>query len=247
MVAKRRKMTTAENQQTNGALRQRRTRTYVRCCRNAGRSPCSFICSFSPGLIASTMTMFAAAARVGCRRNWLVASRSGRRNFASASSAGGPERATETGSTRKRLRSNGTPEIVFGAGLLTLLAADQLLQSQQEAQHKSGREAVFKRLQRDVDADMAKERSEGHTLSLEEESSKPSLFQCRVMAVPKYFDGTKSLMGVEVGDVVDVLEEQVGPGGTYNLCRLVRQNDKKQESVISVGWYPMGCLEKVKA
>lgn len=195
-----------------------------------------------------TMTMFAAAARVGCRRNWLVASRSGRRNLASAS-AGGPERATETaGSTWKRLRSNGTPEIVFGAGLLTLLAADQFLQSQQEAQHKSDREAVFKRLQHDVDADMAKERSEGHTLSLEEESSKPSLFQCRVMAVPKYFDGTKSLMGVEVGDVVDVLEEQVGPGGTYNLCRLVRQeNDEKQESIIRVGWYPMSCLEKVKA
>ena len=192
------------------------------------------------------MTPFAVV-RVGCRRNWLVASRSGRRNFASAS-AGGPERATETGSTWKRLRSNGTPEIVFGAGLLTLLAADQLLQSQQEAQHKSDREAVFKRLQYDVDADMAKERSEGHTLSLEEESSKPSLFQCRVMAVPKYFDGTKSLMGVEVGDVVDVLEEQVGPGGTYNLCRLVRQeNDKKQESVISVGWYPMSCLEKLKS
>lgn len=193
------------------------------------------------------MTMFAAAARVGCRRNWLVASRNGKRNLAAAS-AGGPERATETGSTWERLRSNGTPEIVFGAGLLTLLAADQFLQSQQEAQHKSDREAVFKRLQHDVDADMAKERSEGHTLSLEEESSKPSLFQCRVMAVPKYFDGTKSLMGVEVGDVVDVLEEQIGPGGTYNLCRLVRQeNDKKQESIISVGWYPMSCLEKVKS
>ena len=83
---------------------------------------------------------------------------------------------------------------------------------------------------------------------MEEESSKPSLFQCRVMAVPKYFDGTKSLMGVEVGDVVDVLEEQVGPGGTYNLCRLVRQErDGKKESIISVGWYPMSCLEKLKS
>ena len=191
--------------------------------------------------LTMTMTMFAAA-RVSCRRNWLVASRSGRRNFASASAGG-----TETNSTWKRLRSNGTPEIVFGAGLLTLLAADQLLQSQQEAQHKSDREAVFKRLQHDVDADMTKERSKGHSLSLEEESSKPSLFQCRVMAVPKYFDGTKSLMGVEVGDIVDVLEEQVGPGGTYNLCRLVGQEkDKQQESVISVGWYPMSCLEKIK-
>jgi len=194
-----------------------------------------------------------------CRRCLPVVARSGSRGFASAS--GGPDSrassaAAETtrssGTFRQRLarlRSNGTPEIVFGAGLLALLAADQLLQSQQEARHKSDREAVLQRLQYDVDADMAKERSDGRALSMEEESSKPSLFQCRVMAVPKYFDGTKSLMGVEVGDVVDVLEEQIGPGGTYNLCRLIRQeNDQKhRESVISVGWYPMSCLEKIKA
>ena len=197
---------------------------------------------------------------VGRSRSPLVAfcrrTQTGRRGFHASASGGGPERTTSSagiGSTTTfrqrlaRLRSNGTPEIVFGAGLLTLLAADQLLQSQQEAQHRSDREAVLKRLQYDVDADMAKERSDGHTLSAEEESSKPSLFQCRVMAVPKYFDGTKSLMGVEVGDVVDILSEQIGPGGTYNLCRLVRQEEGKKEVVVSVGWYPMSCLEKVKS
>uniref|UniRef100_A0A7S0AZ76 Uncharacterized protein n=1 Tax=Minutocellus polymorphus TaxID=265543 RepID=A0A7S0AZ76_9STRA len=197
----------------------------------AGRSSCSPVVAF-------------------CRRR-----STGCRGFASAS-AGGPERTTASAGTSStttfrqrlaRLRSNGTPEIVFGVGLLTLLAADQLLQSQQEAQHHSDREAVLKRLQYDVDADMAKERSDGHTLSAEEESSKPSLFQCRVMTVPKYFDGTKSLMGVEVGDVVEVLEEQVGPGGTYNLCRLVRQEEDKKEIIVSVGWYPMSCLEKIKS
>ena len=180
-----------------------------------------------------------------------------RRGFRASASAGGPERTTSTSSSGissttfrqrlARLRSNGTPEIVFGVGLLTLLAADQLLQSQQEAQHRSDREAVLKQLQYDVNADMAKERSDGHTLSAEEESSKPSLFQCRVMAVPKYFDGTKSLMGVEVGDVVDILNEQIGPGGTYNLCRLVRQEEGKKEVVVSVGWFPMSCLEKIKS
>jgi len=181
-----------------------------------------------------------------------------RRGFRASALTSGPERTTSTsssgiGSTTTfrqrlaRLRSNGTPEIVFGVGLLTLLAADQLLQSQQEAQHRSDREAVLKQLQYDVNADMAKERSDGHTLSAEEESSKPSLFQCRVMAVPKYFDGTKSLMGVEVGDIVDVLEEQIGPGSTYNLCRLVRQEEGKKEVVVSVGWYPMSCLEKLKS
>ena len=54
-------------------------------------------------------------------------------------------------------------------------------------------------------------------------------------------------MGVEVGDVVDILEEQIGAGGTYNLCRLVRQEEGKKEVVVSVGWYPMSCLEKVKS
>ena len=190
-----------------------------------------------------------------CRRTQRTERRRGFRAFASAK--GGPERTTSTssagiGSTTfrqrlARLRSNGTPEIVFGVGLLTLLAADQLLQSQQEEQHRSDREAVLKQLQYDVNADMAKERSDGNTLSADEESSKPSLFQCRVMAVPKYFDGTKSLMGVEVGDVVDILSEQIGPGGTYNLCRLVRQEEGKKEVIVSVGWYPMICLEKVKS
>ena len=197
---------------------------------------------------------------VGRSRSPLVAfcrrTQTGRRGFHASASGVGPERTTSSagiGSTTTlrqrlaRLRSNGTPEIVFGVGLLTLLAADQLIQSQQEAQHRSDREAVLKQLQYDVNADMAKERSDGHTLSAEEESSKPSLFQCRVMAVPKYFDGTKSLMGVEVGDVVDILSEQIGPGGTYNLCRLVRQEEGKKEVVVSVGWYPMSCLEKVKS
>ena len=197
---------------------------------------------------------------VGRSRSPLVAfcrrTQTGRRGFHASASTSGPERTTSSagiGSTTTfrqrlaRLRSNGTPEIVFGVGLLTLLAADQLLQSQQDAQHRSDREAVLKRLQHDVDADMAKDRSDGHTLSAEEESSKPSLFQCRVMAVPKYFDGTKSLMGVEVGDVVDILSEQIGPGGTYNLCRLVRQEEGKKEVVVSMGWYPMSCLEKVKS
>mmetsp|Transcript_17100 Transcript_17100/g.37296 ORF Transcript_17100/g.37296 Transcript_17100/m.37296 type:complete len:187 (-) Transcript_17100:138-698(-) len=160
-----------------------------------------------------------------------------------SSSGGGPA----TG-FRKYL-SNGTPEIIFGGGLLILLAADQLLQSKQEAQHKSDRQAVLKRLQYDVDSDTAQERTEGKSLSIEEESSKPCIFKCKVMTIPRFFDGTKSLMGVKVGDIVDVLEERVGPGGTYNLCRYVDVEGGKGESsdVISVGWYPMSCLEKIKS
>lgn len=164
-----------------------------------------------------------------------------------------PPSSTSTSSSNntaglRQYLSNGTPEILFGAGLLTLLAADQLIQSRQQAQHKSDREAVFKRLQYEVESDTAQEHADGKSLSLEEESSKPCLFKCRVMTIPRLFDGTKSLMGVKVGDVVDVLEERVGPGGTYNLCRFVQVEGDKGESSdsISVGWYPMSCLEKVK-
>uniref|UniRef100_A0A7S4KBU0 SH3 domain-containing protein n=1 Tax=Odontella aurita TaxID=265563 RepID=A0A7S4KBU0_9STRA len=130
------------------------------------------------------------------------------------------------------LRSNGTPEIVFGITLLGLLAADRFVQSQQ----KNGRDHVVQMLEREI---RAGEKAESF---LPEMANKPRLFRCAVRKVFESFDGTKCLKGVREGDVVDVLEEGVGPGNAYNLCRTCEDGSDKD---ISVGWFPMTCLEKL--
>ena len=64
-----------------------------------------------------------------------------------------------------------------------------------------------------------------------------ALFTCTVARVPSGvgFDGPVALQGVKVGDVVDVLQENVGPGGGYTLCRSAKKD---------IGWYPTWFLQK---
>jgi len=80
------------------------------------------------------------------------------------------------------------------------------------------------------------------TAMRQEHLNSKAQFQCQVRKVPpeNMFDGNKSLVGVEVGDVLDVLEEGVGPGKLYNLCRTTKSQEAKQ-----VGWYPVWFLEKI--
>lgn len=73
-----------------------------------------------------------------------------------------------------------------------------------------------------------------------------SLFQCTVRKTPKFFDGSKSLMGIQIGDEVSVLKERVGPDGMYHLCRLEKKNEKRDSITLTVGWFPISCLEKLK-
>lgn len=75
-----------------------------------------------------------------------------------------------------------------------------------------------------------------------------SLFQCIVRVVPQQFDGHKCLTNLKVGDVVNVLQEGVGPDNKYNLCSIERSaaSSSSEEKHISVGWFPCSCLEKVE-
>mmetsp|Transcript_44340 Transcript_44340/g.82352 ORF Transcript_44340/g.82352 Transcript_44340/m.82352 type:complete len:191 (-) Transcript_44340:190-762(-) len=135
------------------------------------------------------------------------------------------------------LRSNGTPEIVFGLTLLGLLAADRFVQSQQ----RNGRDEVVRMLEREVRA--AVDERSGATGSFPPETAdQPRLFRCAVRRAPENFDGTKCLRGVREGDVVDVLEEGVGPGNAYNLCRVCKEGTNDD---LLIGWFPMTCLEKL--
>jgi len=64
-----------------------------------------------------------------------------------------------------------------------------------------------------------------------ESDKKKVLFRCRVRRVPRSFDGTRSLRFVKEGDVVEVLEENTGPGGGYNHCRRQRLADEENEKI----------------
>jgi len=71
-----------------------------------------------------------------------------------------------------------------------------------------------------------------------------SLFQCEVMvAFP--LDGEKGLQGVEQGNILDIIEESVGPDGAYNVCRFTGDKIKGGLKAGQVGWYPSRCLKKV--
>lgn len=81
------------------------------------------------------------------------------------------------------------------------------------------------------------------TKELLKKQKKEILFQCKVKRLPVKFDGHKCLTGVQLGDVLNVMEEGVGPGGLYNLCSVTNNNS---EDDVSVGWFPCSCLEVMK-
>ena len=147
------------------------------------------------------------------------------------------------------LRKNGTPEIVIGSLILAVVGIDYALQTQNDEE----KDNLYRQLQRDVKNDG--EQSRQNMIQSGSDVTK-SLFQCIVRRIPPNFDGHKCLTDIKIGDVVNVIEEGVGPGKQYNLCSIdksVRQNnsgDKGQENdtknEVSVGWFPCSCLQKVE-
>ena len=67
----------------------------------------------------------------------------------------------------------------------------------------------------------------------------PALYKSKVTLEYK-MGGSHGLKDVQLGDIVEVLQEKVGPGEYYHLCRTM---DEKGE-VQSIGWYPCSYLEK---
>lgn len=85
-----------------------------------------------------------------------------------------------------------------------------------------------------------------------ENKDKPALYQGRITTVYKHMGGSHGLRKAKQDDVVDILQENVGPHGIYNLCRLYDDKKKKPENpeqgrtVKSIGWYPMKYIEKIE-
>ena len=69
----------------------------------------------------------------------------------------------------------------------------------------------------------------------------PTIFECKILRVESSLDGPKMLRNIRVGDVVEVMEEGVGPHHAYHLCRLPVSGRRKE----SIGWYPIEYLENV--
>jgi hypothetical protein len=65
------------------------------------------------------------------------------------------------------------------------------------------------------------------------------LFHCVVRRTTGF---TQGLSGVQVGDVVEVLQEGVGPEGLYNLCRLPAKHSMGTDTL---GWFPTRWLQKL--
>mmetsp|Transcript_46723 Transcript_46723/g.69096 ORF Transcript_46723/g.69096 Transcript_46723/m.69096 type:complete len:204 (-) Transcript_46723:50-661(-) len=179
------------------------------------------------------------------------------------------------------LRNDGTPELI-AAFVVSIFAYDRFLQHRIQDNNQAigvrGEDkavALRRMLQQDDQKDESSSESsntlflrdskmetKGASSSIEntrdklklEYGNSSTLFRCVVRKIPQrnMFDGSMSLMGVRVGEVLDVLEEGVGPDGMYNMCRRRRLNVTNEddededggEEVFDVGWYPVWMLEK---
>lgn len=75
----------------------------------------------------------------------------------------------------------------------------------------------------------------------EQYKDKPILHECIVKFEYK-MSGTRGLKGVSLNDRLEVLEEGVGPNGTYATCR----RRDAAGNIASIGWYPLSFMEKVE-
>lgn len=151
---------------------------------------------------------------------------------------------------RRYGRTSGNWYIGIGWTLLTLVVIDQILQYKHEEETKE-RKILLAKMQYEADS----ENVPHFDVNL------PTLFECTVRYVEHSLDGTMMLMSrsssgpgipLKVGEVVEVLDANVGPNGSYHLCRLRRsssssgQNNRKVPPPPPIiGWYPVEFLERV--
>jgi hypothetical protein len=68
----------------------------------------------------------------------------------------------------------------------------------------------------------------------------PVLYECVVRKTYQPLGGTHGLKHVELNEVLQVIQEHVGPNGDYSLCR---KTDGKGNQ-LGVGWFPASYLER---
>ena len=120
--------------------------------------------------------------------------------------------------------------IGFGWFLLGLMAVDQGLQytDRQHAQSTIN--------------ELRQAEEEARRVFFEQHKELPVLYEAVVKFEYK-MSGTRGLKGVKLYDRLQVLEEGVGPNGTYATCRRI---DANTGEITSIGWYPLSFMEKVE-
>jgi hypothetical protein len=130
----------------------------------------------------------------------------------------------------KKGGGGGSSLILIGWFLLGLLTSDRILQYMDRQEAK----ATVAKLQ--------KEEEEERRLFFESHKDLPTLHVTRVKFEYK-MSGTRGLKGVSLNEHLEVVDEGVGPNGTYATCR--RRNDAGE--IVSIGWYPLSFMEKIES
>ncbi|KAG7373215.1 hypothetical protein IV203_033939 [Nitzschia inconspicua] len=178
------------------------------------------------------------------RNNW---NRNGPlRSFTSSSSK--DLSSSKTNASASTTISSSNWWIRLGWTLLGLVVIDQVLQLKQEWED-SEKKQILHEMQLDADANNI----------AEFDATLPTLFECKLLHVEPSLDGTKMLTRLaskndkasllQAGDVVEVLQANVGPNQAYHLCRIKCKKEKEDgdddTTAPLVGWYPVMFLERV--
>jgi hypothetical protein len=122
---------------------------------------------------------------------------------------------------------DGTILLTLGFSSLFLVGVDRFLQYQNKQEVTD----TVKEIRHQVE--------EKRREMMEQYQDSPTLFQCKVVEEYK-MGGSHGLKGVKVGDVVEILQEDVGPGEYYRRTR------DENADILSIGWYPQGYMEPVE-
>lgn len=72
-----------------------------------------------------------------------------------------------------------------------------------------------------------------------------ALYQCTVIEVYKNMGGFYGLQNINTNDIIDIIEENVGPDEYYHLCRTYEYKDDTK-MIKSIGWYPKKYLHRIE-
>ncbi len=148
-----------------------------------------------------------------------------------------------------KLNERGGIWIYLGWTILGLVGVDQALQYKQEREDNERRRLIAQ-MQLDADNDSMNVADWDETL--------PTLFTCKILHVDSGLDGTKMLTrskrhrvrsginkNIKRGDIVEIIDANVGPGKNYHLCRMKEQKSDGDGPSAVVGWYPIDYLERL--
>jgi hypothetical protein len=152
------------------------------------------------------------------------------------------ETATPSNSLVVRSWQNGNLLIYLGWTGLALIVVDRFLQYQLAQEAASARQMAMQ-IQEET-------RQKRYQTWLQHQSS-PTLYQARI--VRQYaMGGSQGLDNTQLGQVVEVLQENVGPDEHYHLCKsqtptveALPAHLNVDKVVYPVGWYPNAFLERV--